>query len=64
MEIASKPPLAVRLAKEAILKAFDSSLESGLAFERKSFAILFSTADQKEGMQAFLDKRPPEWKGT
>jgi enoyl-CoA hydratase len=61
--IASKPPLAAQLGKEAILKAFDTTIESGLEFERKNFYILFSTEDQKEGMKAFVEKRKPEWKG-
>ncbi len=62
-EIASKPPVAVRLAKEAILKSFDTTIEGGLEFERKNFYLLFATEDQKEGMQAFRDKRKPDWKG-
>jgi enoyl-CoA hydratase len=61
--IASKPPIAVRLAKEAVLKALSTPLEIGLEFERKNFYLLFSTADQKEGMQAFQQKRPPQWRG-
>lgn len=63
-EIASKPPLAVRLAKEAILKSFDTTIEGGLEFERKNFYLLFSSEDQKEGMNAFIGKRKAEWKGT
>jgi enoyl-CoA hydratase len=62
-EIASKAPIAVRLAKEAILKAFSTTLEGGLEFERKNFYMLFSSEDQKEGMDAFVNKRTPEWKG-
>ena len=62
-EIASKPPVAVRLAKEAILKSFDTTVEGGLEFERKSFYLLFASEDQKEGMKAFMDKRKPEWRG-
>jgi enoyl-CoA hydratase len=62
-EIASLPPLAVRLAKEAVLKSFDTTIEGGLAFERKNFYLLFAGEDQKEGMRAFLEKRRPEWKG-
>ncbi len=62
--IASKPPLAVRLAKEAVLKALDSPLSEGLEFERKNFYLLFSSEDQKEGMRAFLEKRNPAWKGV
>jgi enoyl-CoA hydratase len=61
-EIASKSPVAVRAAKEAVLAAL-SGLEQGLAFERKSFYLLFDTEDKKEGMQAFLEKRKPQWKG-
>lgn len=62
-EIAGKPPVAVRLAKEAILKAFDTTIESGLEFERKNFYLLFASDDQKEGMKAFVEKRKAEWKG-
>lgn len=62
-EIASKPPVAVRLAKEAVLKSFDTTIADGLEFERKNFYLLFATEDQKEGMKAFVDKRPPNWKG-
>lgn len=64
MEIASKPPVAVRLAKEAVLKAFDTTIEGGLEFERKNFYLLFATEDQKEGMAAFTEKRKPTWKGA
>ncbi len=56
-QIAEKPPLAARLAKEAVLKAFEAPLAEGLASERKSFYFLFATEDQKEGMHAFLEKR-------
>ena len=62
-EIASKPPVAVRLAKEAILKAFDTTIEMGLEFERKNFYLLFASEDMKEGMAAFVEKRKAEWKG-
>jgi enoyl-CoA hydratase len=62
-EIASKPPLAVRLAKEAVLKSFDTTIEGGLEYERKNFYLLFASDDQKEGMKAFVEKRKPEWKG-
>jgi enoyl-CoA hydratase len=62
--IASKPPVAVRLAKESVLKSFDTTIEGGLEFERKNFYLLFSSHDQKEGMKAFTEKRDPEWTGT
>jgi enoyl-CoA hydratase len=63
-EIAGRAPLAVRLAKEAVNHAYESFLADGIADERRSFYFLFSTRDQKEGMQAFLEKRAPEWTGT
>jgi enoyl-CoA hydratase len=63
-KIASKPPLAVQALKASILKASNSYLDDGLAFERQKFNSLFSTHDQKEGMKAFVEKRKPEWKGT
>lgn len=62
-EISSKPTIAVQLAKECILKSFDSTIESGLEFERKNFYLLFATEDKSEGMKAFVEKRKAEWKG-
>jgi enoyl-CoA hydratase len=61
--IAAQPPVAVRLAKDAVLKAQDLSIEEGLDYERRVFYLLFATEDQKEGMAAFIEKRPPKWKG-
>ncbi|MEM0998522.1 MAG: enoyl-CoA hydratase-related protein [Bacteroidota bacterium] len=61
--VATMSPLAAQMAKEAVLKAFDTSLDDGLLFERKNFYLLFATEDQKEGMNAFVEKRPPDWKG-
>jgi enoyl-CoA hydratase len=62
-EIAERPPLAVRLAKEAVLQAFETTLEGGLMFERKCFHMLFGTEDKREGIRAFLEKRPPKFTG-
>lgn len=63
LEIASKAPVALRLAKECVNKAYESSLADGLDFERKMFYFLFATEDGHEGMKAFVEKRKPEWKG-
>lgn len=62
-EIAAKSPVAVKLAKMAINKAFEMGLSDGLDFERDLFYLLFASEDAKEGMHAFLDKRKPEFKG-
>jgi len=62
-EIAGRAPLAVRLGKEAVNHAFESFLSDGLADERRAFYFLFASTDQKEGMQAFVEKRTPQWKG-
>src|SRR5262245_591256 len=62
-DLAAKPPLALRIAKEAVLKAFETPLSEGIASERKSFYFLFATEDQKEGMHAFLEKRKGVFKG-
>ncbi|MDE1977492.1 MAG: enoyl-CoA hydratase/isomerase family protein, partial [Elusimicrobia bacterium] len=61
--IAAMPPLAVRAAKEAVLKSLNSGLDDALAFERRRFYDLFDTQDQKEGMKAFVEKRKPRWAG-
>jgi enoyl-CoA hydratase len=62
-EIAKRPPLAVRLAKESVNAAYEMSLTDGLAHERRLFYLLFASADQKEGMAAFLEKREPNFTG-
>ncbi len=62
-EVATKAPIALQLAKESVNKAFSSTLEAGIEYERKNFYMLFSTEDQKEGMAAFVEKRKPTWKG-
>jgi enoyl-CoA hydratase len=61
--LAKQPPLSLRLIKEAVYKAVDSTLEDGLQLERKNFYLLFSSKDQKEGMRAFVEKRRPQFKG-
>ena len=61
--IAAMPSLAVMAAKEAIARADELSLTAGLEFERRTFSMLFATDDQKEGMRAFIEKRPAEWRG-
>lgn len=62
--IASKAPLAVRLAKEALLKAQDTDLASGLRFERHAFTLLAGTQDRAEGIAAFQEKRQPRFNGA
>lgn len=62
-EIASKAPLAIRLAKESVNKAYETALADGLDYERKLFYFLFATEDAREGLKAFVEKRKPEWKG-
>jgi enoyl-CoA hydratase len=62
-EIAARAPVALRLAKESVNATFDMPLVEGLRFERRNFYYLFSTDDQKEGMQAFIEKREAQWQG-
>ena len=57
------PPLAVMQIKEAVLAGQDASLDAAMAIERKAFQLLFSSADQKEGMRAFLEKRKADFQG-
>jgi enoyl-CoA hydratase len=61
--IAAMPPLAAIAAKEMINAAFEMPLAQGINFERRLFHGLFGTEDQKEGMTAFVEKRPGNWKG-
>lgn len=61
--IAAMPPVAVIAAKAAVNRAEELPLEAGLEFERRNFYLLFDTEDQREGMAAFSEKRPPNWKG-
>lgn len=61
--IASKSPVALRIAKDAVNQAFETFLQSGIDFERRAFYLLFASDDQKEGMQAFMEKRAPQFAG-
>ena len=62
-EIAARAPVAVRMGKEAVNMAFETTLQAGVAHERRLFYLLFATEDKKEGMDAFINKRKPQWKG-
>lgn len=62
-EIASKPPLALRLAKQAIDRGLQADTQTALDFELYAAAILFATEDRKEGMRAFIEKRAPQFRG-
>ena len=61
--MAAKPAIALRYAKESVLKADELPLSQGLEYERKLFYMLFDTDDQKEGMSAFIEKRKPSFTG-
>lgn len=62
-QISRHAPIAVEMAKDALLKAFDTDLTSGLLYERKAFTLLAATEDRNEGINAFLEKRKPLFKG-
>jgi enoyl-CoA hydratase len=62
-EVAARGPIAVQLAKQAVLAAFETTLEEGLEMERKNFYLLFATEDMHEGMRAFIEKRKADFKG-
>ncbi len=61
--IATKPPLSVKLSKQAVLKAFELPLTEAVDLERKLFYLLFATEDAKEGIGAFIEKRKPTFHG-
>jgi enoyl-CoA hydratase len=63
LALAAKAPLALKAAKRCLNYGLDVDLGSGLSYELQTWAFLYSTQDQKEGMRAFLDKRPPEYQG-
>ncbi|MFN9491118.1 MAG: enoyl-CoA hydratase-related protein [Betaproteobacteria bacterium] len=62
-QIAELPPLAIQLAKEAVIRGMDSALETGLTLESRTLQLLFASQDQKEGMAAFIEKRKPKFTG-
>jgi enoyl-CoA hydratase len=62
-QIAKMPPLAVQQIKEVMLAGQDAPLSAALMLERKAFQLLFASRDQREGMQAFLEKRKPAYEG-
>jgi enoyl-CoA hydratase len=62
-EISTKAPISVRLAREAITRAFEGRVDDGIEFERKLFYLLFATQDAHEGMHAFNEKRQPTYEG-
>ena len=62
-EVAARSPVAVKMAKAAVNKAFETGLAAGLDFEREVFYMLFASDDQKEGMNAFMEKRKPDFRG-
>lgn len=62
-EVAARGPIALRLAKQAVLASFETTLEEGLEMERKNFFLLFATEDMREGMRAFIEKRKADFKG-
>ena len=59
----SVPPLATLVNKELVNAAFETTLDQGLIMERRMFQILTATEDKAEGMAAFIEKRPGNWKG-
>lgn len=63
-EIATKAPIPIRLAREAVNRAFEGRLDDGMAYERALFHLLFGTRDAHEGMRAFMEKRPPRFTGA
>ncbi|KAE8744633.1 hypothetical protein FOCC_FOCC008762 [Frankliniella occidentalis] len=63
-KISSHSPLIIALCKESVNKAFETSLAEGLSFEKRIFHATFSTKDQQEGMDAFVEKRAPKWTST
>ena len=63
LEIARRSPVAIRLARDAVNQALETGLSAGLELERRSIALAFSSEDAQEGFAAFLEKRPPQFRG-
>jgi enoyl-CoA hydratase len=62
-DIAAKGPVATRLAKEAVDRAYEGSLSLGLEYERRLLYLAFASEDAREGLKAFVEKRPPDFRG-
>jgi enoyl-CoA hydratase len=63
-DIAAKGPVATRLAKDGVDRAYEGPLSLGIDYERRLLALALASEDAREGLTAFLEKREPEWKGT
>ena len=63
VEVAKQPPIAARLAKQAVIAAEETTLSAGLEEERRLYELAMATEDRVEGMKAFLEKRDPDFKG-
>ena len=62
-KVAERPPIAARLAKQAVLAAEETALSAGLENERRLYELAMATEDRVEGMRAFLEKRDPDFQG-
>ena len=63
-QIADRPPIAVRLARQAVRHGLENTMREGLEVERRNYTLLFDTHDQAEGMSAFMEKRKPRFRGA
>jgi len=61
-KVASMSQVAIHMAKDAVNKSYELNLQEGLNYEKRNFYLLFNTDDRVEGMNAFIEKRKPEWK--